>query len=466
MEILKKKDGLGYLIKWIIRLGDIITINLAIIVLGWLIPVSISNQPQLVETFLLINLVYFITANLIPLQFLQGHIVFFDKIIQKSLSFITLYYILLSAGLFLFRIGSLDFLNWILYYFGIAFIYLLWHIIVRSALKWNRRRGHNYKRIIIAGTGKGAIGIFYELKSSVYGYKILGQFGDNPITECKELGYLGRTSDIQQFCADNNVDEIYCSLPNNAETEIIQLVNFAERNMIRFFLIPDFYGYIKRKLVLHSLQSIPVIAIRPEPLQKIYNRILKRAFDIAFSLVVVITILPVVYIVFGLLIKLTSKGPILFRQQRTGLHGKVFNCYKFRTMVLNEEDNSQTTWRKDPRITAVGAFMRRTSIDELPQFINTLIGNMSVVGPRPHMIQQTDLYNQLIDRFMIRHLIKPGITGWAQISGYRGETRTIEQMESRFKKDVWYLENWSFALDIKIIAVTIYQLIRGDENAF
>lgn len=135
-------------------------------------------------------------------------------------------------------------------------------------------------------------------------------------------------------------------------------------------------------------------------------------------------------------------------------------------MVLNEEDNSQTTWRKDPRITAVGAFMRRTSIDELPQFINTLIGNMSVVGPRPHMIQQTDLYNQLIDRFMIRHLIKPGITGWAQISGYRGETRTIEQMESRFKKDLWYLENWSFALDIKIIAVTIYQLIRGDENAF
>ena len=236
--------------------------------------------------------------------------------------------------------------------------------------------------------------------------------------------------------------------------------------MIRFFLIPDFYGYIKRKLVLHSLQSIPVIAIRPEPLQKIYNRILKRAFDIAFSLIVVISILPVVYIVFGLLIKLTSKGPILFRQQRTGLHGKVFTCYKFRTMVLNEEDNSQTTWRKDPRITAVGAFMRRTSIDELPQFINTLIGNMSVVGPRPHMIQQTDLYNQLIDRFMIRHLIKPGITGWAQISGYRGETRTIEQMESRFKKDVWYLENWSFALDIKIIAVTIYQLIRGDENAF
>ena len=236
--------------------------------------------------------------------------------------------------------------------------------------------------------------------------------------------------------------------------------------MIRFFLIPDFYGYIKRKLVLHSLQSIPVIAIRPEPLQKIYNRILKRAFDIAFSLVVVITILPIVYIVFGLLIKLTSKGPILFRQQRTGLHGKVFTCYKFRTMVLNEEDNSQTTWRKDPRITAVGAFMRRTSIDELPQFINTLIGNMSVVGPRPHMIQQTDLYNQVIDRFMIRHLIKPGITGWAQISGYRGETRTIEQMESRFKKDVWYLENWSFALDIKIIAVTIYQLIRGDENAF
>lgn len=466
MEIGKKKDGLGYLIKWIIRLGDVISINLGLILLYHIIPISIVDKPQLTETILLINLTYFITINLIPLRFLEEHIVFFDKIIQKSLSFITLYYILLSAGVFLFEIAKLEFINWLLYYAGIALMYLLWHIVARSALKWYRRKGHNYKRIVIVGNGSNAISIYHELKSSVYGYKILGQFGDKPIAECTDIQYIGHISDIQQFCMNNKVDEIYCTLPNNEEAEIIQLVNLAERNMIRFFLIPDFYGYIKRKLVLHSLQSIPVIAIRPEPLQKLYNRILKRSFDIIFSSLVIVSVLPVIYIIFGLLIKLTSKGPVLFRQQRTGIHGKVFTCYKFRTMVSDQQNSDRITQRQDSRITKIGAFMRRTSIDELPQFINTLIGNMSVVGPRPHMIQQTDLYNQLIDKFMIRHLIKPGITGWAQISGHRGETRTIEQMESRFKKDVWYLENWSFTLDLKIIAVTAYQVIKGDENAY
>lgn len=466
METEKKKDGLGYFIKWIIRLGDIISINLGFIILYRLMPIYIANNSQLGEIFLIINLTYFITTNLIPLRFLEGHIVFFDKIIQKSLTFITLYYIFLSAGLYLFKISNPVPLEWVLYYIGISATYLFWHIIIRSILKWYRRTGHNYKRIVIVGTGKAATGIYHELKSSVYGYKILGQFGDDTIPESKEIGYLGKISGLEQFCINNQVDEIYCTLPNNKETEIIQLVNFSESNMIRFFLVPDIYGYIRRNLVLHSLQSIPVIAIRPEPLQKLQNRILKRIFDIIFSGLVITTIFPIVYFIFGLIIKLTSKGPILFKQQRTGLQGKVFTCYKFRTMIINEAEDTQTTQKSDPRITKIGAFMRRTSIDELPQFFNSLSGNMSVVGPRPHMIHQTDLYNQLIDRFMIRHLIKPGITGWAQISGYRGETRTIEQMEGRFKKDVWYLENWSFTLDVKIIGVTIFQLLKGDKNAY
>ncbi|SHG38752.1 undecaprenyl-phosphate glucose phosphotransferase [Dysgonomonas macrotermitis] len=465
MELGKNKGGLGYLIKWIIRLGDIISINLAFFILHILIPVDLYRNEQALETFLLINLAYFVAAALTPI-YLENNIIFFDKIIQRSLAFITLYYIIFSAGILLFRIENFDLSNWLTCYLVLALIYLIWHITFRSFLKWYRRKGYNYKRVVIVGDSNNAISIYHELKSSVYGYKVLGLFGNNPKMACDGLNYLGTINDIERYCIENQIDEIYCTLPNNQETEVIRLVNFSERNMIRFFLIPDFYGYIKRKLVLSSLQSIPVIAIRPEPLQKGYNRIIKRTFDILFSTIVMVTVLPIVYLIFGLLIKLTSKGPVLFKQERTGLQGKAFTCYKFRTMIINEGDNTSTTSKSDPRITRLGAFMRRTSIDELPQFFNVLMGNMSVVGPRPHMVKQTDIYQQLIDKFMIRHLIKPGITGWAQISGYRGETRTVEQMESRFKRDVWYIENWSFTLDIKIIAVTIYQVLKGDENVF
>lgn len=345
-------------------------------------------------------------------------------------------------------------------------MFTVWHVFLRSVIKIYRGKGYNYKRIIIVGGGDNAVSIYNELKSGDYGYKILGLFNDTAPTEETMLPYLGNFAEIERFCIENNVDEIYCTLPNNREDEIIRLVNFSEKNMIRFFLVPDFYGYIHRKLVLSFLQSTPVIAIRSEPLQLLHNRIIKRAFDIVFSLTILLTVFPVIFVIFGFLIKVTSKGPVFFKQKRTGLHGKSFVCYKFRSMVLNDDSDTMITTSSDPRITRVGAFMRRSSIDEFPQFFNVLMGNMSVVGPRPHMIKQTDVYNRLIDRFMIRHIIKPGITGWAQISGYRGETKILEQMEGRLKRDVWYIENWSFILDLKIIAVTVYQILKGDDKAF
>ena len=163
---------------------------------------------------------------------------------------------------------------------------------------------------------------------------------------------------------------------------------------------------------------------------------------------------------------MSSRGPVLFRQKRTGLYGKIFECYKFRTMHINEEADRLQAVKNDPRTTWIGSFLRRTNLDEIPQFINVLTGDMSVVGPRPHMLRHTEQYSILIDKYMIRHLVKPGITGWAQITGYRGETRTLEQMEGRVKRDVWYLENWSFFLDLKIIIVTIINMFRGESNAY
>lgn len=470
MEVIKRKDGFGHLIKWIIRLGDLIVINVSLILLAKFLSSDetfrlLINDIRLGEIFLLINLIYFIVVSVVPIN-LSSNIIFFDKIVHRSFLFISLYFILLTAGMLLLGVGRISFDDWLIFYCGLSISYILWHIIVRIILKLYRSKGYNYKRIVIIGSGDNALNVYNELRSSDYGYKTLGVFDDNPDQQSTALTYLGTLSQVDKFCIENKVDEIYCTLPNNEESAILRLVNFSEKNMIRFFLIPEFYSYIKRKLVLNSLQSIPLIGIRPEPLQLVYNRILKRTFDIIFSFIILITIYPIVYLIFGIIIKLTSRGPIVFKQRRTGLQGEEFTCYKFRTMYINDKSDSLTTQHTDPRITPIGAFMRRTSIDELPQFFNALIGNMSVVGPRPHMTKQTTLYNGLIDKFMIRHMVKPGITGWAQISGYRGETKTIEQMEGRFKRDVWYIENWSFILDIKIIVVTTLQLLRGDDTVY
>jgi putative colanic acid biosynthesis UDP-glucose lipid carrier transferase len=201
-------------------------------------------------------------------------------------------------------------------------------------------------------------------------------------------------------------------------------------------------------------------------LQAVYNRALKRLFDILFSLIVLVCVYPFLYIIFGFLIKKSSPGPILFKQKRTGLKGQDFECYKFRTMVVNDEADTMQASADDPRKTKIGDFLRRTNLDEFPQFINVLKGDMSVVGPRPHMLKHTEEYSAIIDKYMVRHLVKPGLTGWAQVTGYRGETRTLEQMEGRVKRDVWYIENWSFFLDLKIIVVTILNMFRGEKNAY
>lgn len=469
MEIVTRKEGYGYLLKWVVRLGDLLLINLFFISLYLLCNSIISegafDAHGIIESFLLINLSYFITLSFVSIE-VSSNIVFFDKILQRSVGFITLYTIILTVGFSLFGGLSFGLLSWCVIYLVLGLLYASWHIVFRLALKFYRRKGHNFKKIVIIGKGLNGQNLYDEISSHDYGYKILGFFDDDILTNSEEPDYLGTISKVEDFCLKNGVDEMYCTLPGNQEVKTIQLLNFSEKHMIRFYLVPEFYKYIKRRLVLNFLQSMPVVGIRREPLQLFSNRMIKRGFDLIFSLTVLFTIFPILYIVLGAIIKLTSRGPVIFKQSRTGLEGKTFNCYKFRSMTINREADMLTATRGDRRVTAIGKFMRKTSLDEMPQFLNVVMGNMSVVGPRPHMIQQTKLYSKFIDKFMVRHLVKPGITGWAQISGYRGETKTIGQMEGRFKKDIWYLENWSFFLDIKIIIVTVLNVFKGEENAY
>ncbi len=369
-------------------------------------------------------------------------------IIGARFYLITRAYLLYSVILFGFLVGS-----W-------KFIFLLIRKSKRNLLMDSRN-------IIIVGSGPIGMNIFEYFEQNKHsGYKVLGFF-DDKASRIPAIGlYLGSIDDCIDYVLENSVDEIFCALPISQINRIEQLMTEADKHLIRFKIVPEYYINPKRSMFVQNFDHIPIISVRQEPLESMANRLIKRVFDIVFSLFVIIFIFSWLFPILAIIIKLQSRGPVFFVQTRSGKDNKPFKCYKFRSMRVNIDSDKQQARRGDSRITPIGAFIRKTSLDEFPQFFNTLIGNMSVVGPRPHMISHTEQYSQLIDKFMVRHFLKPGITGWAQVSGFRGETKTTEDMLQRVEADVWYLENWSFLLDLKIIFLTFWNVIKGDDKAF
>lgn len=265
--------------------------------------------------------------------------------------------------------------------------------------------------------------------------------------------------------AEKGLSEVYVSLPTvNAEITA-QLQKEADRYGIRLKLIYNYNRFIQSPF-LTNIGNIPVLSLRKEPLEDINNIVVKRLFDIVFSLLVIVFILSWLFPIIALLIICESKGDVFFKQMRNGLNGKQFQCYKFRSMRINSFGDVLQARENDSRITTIGKFLRKTSIDELPQFWNVLIGNMSIVGPRPHMLKHTEEYRALINNYMVRHYLKPGITGWAQVNGFRGETQTLDLMEQRVEHDIWYIENWSTKLDVQIIYKTCFNIFKGESKAY
>jgi len=464
------KSGYGFLIKWLVILGDLLIINLLFfLVYKWLkiYDTEYFNVRWRI-VYLLLDFSYIIAIYFVPVR-INRPVMFSDKVAQQSFQLVAIHAIFFIACLFFLNLETDAFPLYLIlyYYFLLIFIFSAWRILARESLKIYRRKGYNYKRVIIVGAGKNGMNLYAEMnKEMAYGYYIYGFFDDNILLKNKIPNYLGMTHEVDDFVMKNNIDEIYCTLPNSQDEKIIRLLNFAEKHMIRFYIVPEFSRYVKKRLDLDSIESVPVMAVRSEPLQSIHNQILKRIFDIVFSFFFLVTIFPVLYIIFGILIKLSSAGSIIFKQKRTGIYGNNFDCYKFRSMKMSEYADEKQAEKDDPRTTKIGQFLRHYNLDEIPQFYNVLKGDMSIVGPRPHMLKHTALYSQFIDKYMVRHLIKPGITGWAQVNGYRGETKTAEQMEGRVRYDVWYLENWTFFLDLKIIVITILNMFRGEKNAY
>ena len=269
-----------------------------------------------------------------------------------------------------------------------------------------------------------------------------------------------------KFIEKENIDEIYCSISELSNLQIHKIIDFADNNLKILKFLPDNKDIHSKKLKYEYYDYIPILSLRNIPLEDSVNQFIKRAFDIFFSSLVIIFILSWLTPIIAILIKIESKGPVFFKQSRNGFNYKEFDCYKFRSMTPNEDANIYQATKGDLRITKVGGFIRKTSIDELPQFFNVLFGDMSVVGPRPHMVSHTNMYAKRIDKFMVRHFVKPGITGLAQISGYRGEVETDKDIIGRVKYDIFYIENWSMLLDLKIIFKTFINAVKGEEKAY
>jgi Undecaprenyl-phosphate glucose phosphotransferase len=278
--------------------------------------------------------------------------------------------------------------------------------------------------------------------------------------------YLGDLNQLLIDLSQSNISAvIFCN--SNLEFELFKkIVDICEQNLIRLYMIPEFKYITQTPNNIELIHGIPLIRLLQEPLSDRRKQLLKRLFDISFSAVIIIFILSWLIPLLALVIKLESNDSVFFVQIRSGHNNNIFKCLKFRSMTRNNNADEKTAIKNDPRVTKIGAFMRKTSIDELPQFINVFLGQMSVVGPRPHMVSQTQLYSKVVKKYMTRHMVKPGITGWAQVMGSRGEIFSDKDMERRVEKDIWYIQNWSFFLDLKIIFLTLYNIFKGDKQAY
>ncbi|SFN48264.1 putative colanic acid biosysnthesis UDP-glucose lipid carrier transferase [Paenimyroides ummariense] len=344
------------------------------------------------------------------------------------------------------------------YLLGTAIVIVLAKYLIFWLLKLFRKyyKG-NIRRIVVVGHDDlTANFIKFVTGNDDYGYKLFGNFS------------LIDTSpeDVIAFCIENDIDEIYLSLEKANTKQVSVFIDYVDNNLKLLKFLPSQKDLLSANLKVDYYGVIPVMASRTTPLNDPLNYFIKRVFDIIFSSLVIILIMSWLTPLIAILIRLESKGPIFFKQKRNGLDYEEFNCYKFRSMFVNEKADIDEAVKNDPRITKVGAFIRRTSIDEMPQFFNVLFGSMSVVGPRPHMLNFTEKYAVKVNKFKARHFIKPGITGMAQTHGYRGEIENDTDIINRIKYDIFYMESWSLLLDLKIIYLTIKNAIKGEKKAY
>ncbi len=335
---------------------------------------------------------------------------------------------------------------------------------VKMYFKFNNRI---IKKVIILGYNPTAKRLARYFEEDSINTELLGFIEDDRnVHELSHYPIMTDISRVLELAKESGVDEIYSTITPEQNPSIYDLMYEAENQCIRFKLVPNLSIFIKKQVYIEYFGDLPILSMRTEPLDDVGNRVKKRILDIIVSFFVIVFILSWLIPLMGLLIKLESRGPVFFIQKRTGKNKRSFSCLKFRSMKINKDSDLKQATQNDARVTAIGRFIRKTSLDEFPQFLNVFKGEMSLVGPRPHMLKHTTDYSKMVDDYMVRQFIKPGITGWAQVNGYRGEITNEDQIKLRVNKDLWYLENWSLWLDLQILFLTIYHVIKENKNTF
>ena len=483
---MRNNDQSNRIIKWIVTVGDFVVLNailLGVALWHWRME---SWNKEYVEIFILVNNIALMLAMLKFSTIIHLRVVGAGEILKRIIGLTVvgaiLAYLLLKVFAYNLPIG------WLLLEIGTVFFVCL--LIKRLAERWflklYREAGRNTRSVTLVGSDPELLAIFMKLRDdATLGYRILGYYGEESLKDVatevdqltkhpvKERGLLRRLGSMEDFLKAMEErpdelelgDELYLCISRKQRDTIRQVSRLCDHHVVRFYYVPVSVETIGLNLKREFIEDIEVYTTYENPLQNPVNKALKRTFDIVFSLVflsITALLFPIIY----LIIKIQSPGPIFFRQLRTGLDGREFYCYKFRSMHVNKDADRLQATKNDPRKYPFGNFMRKANIDELPQFWNVLKGDMSIVGPRPHMLAHTEMYSQLIDKYMVRHFVKPGVTGWAQVTGFRGETKELWQMEGRVQRDIWYMEHWSIWLDIRIIWLTIKTIFVHDKNAY
>lgn len=429
-------------------------------------------EVKIPHMFLMLGTIAMMFAELMVPPTVQSHYLGLEKVIQRTLSF------LFTFGVTFFLFNSVH--RWVAeevtagksvgmvvvwFSAAVCVVRLLEFFVIRMA----RAKGRNSRALTFVGDVKDIASMLNEIDcNAVKGLRLVGYYAAEEDEELsKRMEYRGNVEQLEKEIESGErfTDDIYCSLPSTEVALINKLMDYSLEHVVRFYYLPSFMREFGSMLQPQTVGNQVVFTNFSEPLLSPSNRILKRCFDIVVSAIILLLLLPFLPII-ALIIKQQSPGPVFFRQKRTGADGKDFYMYKFRSMHVNKDSDKVQATKDDPRKYAFGNFMRKTNIDELPQFYNVLCGDMSIVGPRPHMLAHTEEYRHKIDEYMLRHYVRPGITGWAQTTGFRGETAELWQMEGRVKRDIWYIQNWTFWLDIRIILKTLWNMMRSEEKAY
>ncbi|HTI09304.1 MAG TPA: undecaprenyl-phosphate glucose phosphotransferase [Puia sp.] len=445
---------------------DLLALNIVhLFLMNFMHKIPASAGPEYIVLFIVANMIWLLSAYSTALYIDRSN-PSFERFTKRTVKCLILFFIGMVLFIFFYHY-PFSRLFVLLSFAGFSAILLAARAALIGGSFYMNKMSKVGKKIVIVGYNEVARKLAHNFSMQNRNLMVEGFFEDRElVNELTSLPIIGNIDECVSYAVKNNINEIYSTISPERNTSIYEMAHTAEKSLIRFRFVPDFKFYVNRETHMEYLDEFPILSLRSEPLEDITNSVKKRGFDILFSLFVIIFILSWLVPIMAILIKLNSKGPVFFVQMRSGKDNKQFRCFKFRSLSVNKDAHTRQVTKNDTRITPFGKFLRKTNLDELPQFVNVLMGDMSVVGPRPHMLLHTETFSKIMEEYMIRHFVKPGVTGWAQVNGFRGEIKQPEQLRKRIEHDIWYMENWSLWLDLRVIFLTVYRTIKGDKNAY